>query len=111
MFTVEPAKRFAKEFGVDDKIWVDCWLKYKRLGLSIPELCDYVHFKTGRKPSYNAISRWVVRTEIYSISREAIKLGANSVNSNFFGIYEQNVINELFKNMKNSATKSSRSVV
>ena len=108
IFTIEPAKRFAKEFNVDDKVWIDCWLKYKRLGLSIPELCDYVHWKTGRKPSYNSISRWIVRTEIYSISREVVKMGACTVNSKFFGIYEQNVIDELVKNMKNSVTKSSK---
>ncbi len=29
IFTVEPAKRFAKEFNVPDKVWLEIWLRYK----------------------------------------------------------------------------------
>lgn len=111
LFTVEPAKRFAKEFKVDEKVWIDAWLKYKLLDYTIPELCEYIHFKTHRQPSYNSISRWIIRTEIYSIARDAVKMGATTADSSFFGIYEDNVLNELLKNMKYSDTKSSRSIV
>jgi len=111
LFTTDPAKRFAKEFNVSEDVWVKAWLKYKVMGLSVPEVCEYVYIKTGRKPSYNSINRWIVRTEIYSISKEAFKMGAQIVKSDFFGIYEQNVINELVRNMKASVTKSSKSIV
>lgn len=111
LFTQEPAKRFAKEFNVSEKLWIECWLKYKLYDLKIPELCEYIQIKTGRKPSYNSINRWIVRTEIYSISREAYKMGAKTVVSSFFGVYEENVKQELLKNMKFSATRTSRSIV
>jgi hypothetical protein len=111
LFTVEPAKRFAKEFNVDEKVWIQCWLKYKLLDLNITELCEYVYIKTGRKPSYNSISRWIIRTEIFSRALEARKMGANTVVSTFFGIYEEDVINEISRNMKAGLAKNSRSLV
>lgn len=111
LFTTEPAKRFAKEFNVSEDVWLKCWLKYKVLELSIPELCEYIHLKTGRKPSYNSINRWIVRTEIYSLSKEAVKMGATTVKSEFFGIYEDNVIAELTRNIKSSVNRSPRSIL
>jgi len=111
MFTTEPAKRFAKEFNVDENLWLQCWLKYKILDLNIMDLCEYIHLKTGRRPSYDSIRRWVIRTEIYSIAREAFKVGATTVTSSFFGVYEEYVVDELLRNMKSSANKGSRSIV
>lgn len=108
---IEPARRFAKEFDVSEDVWRQCWVKYKVLELTIPELCEYIHIKTGRKPSHISISRWVTRTEIYAISREAIKKGAETVVSSFFREYEEQVINELLKNIKTSVSKESRSIV
>lgn len=111
LFTVEPAKRFAKEFNVDESVWIKSWLKYKVYGYSVSEVCDYVHVLTGRKPSYNSVSRWIVRTEIYSLALEARKMGAQTVVSSFFGIYAKNVEHELFKHMKSGVTTNSRSMV
>jgi hypothetical protein len=111
MFTVDPSKRFAKEFNVDEKVWTECWFKYKLYGFSQNDLRDYVEYKTGRKPSVLSINRWVVRTEIYSIARKAFKMNARIVQSYFFEEYEKEVLDELLKNMKSSATKSSRTIV
>lgn len=111
LFTTDPAKRFGKEFNVDEDVWVKAWLKYKVMSLSIPEICEYIYIKTGRRPSYNSISRWIVRTEIYSISKEAFKMGAMIVKSEFFGIYERNVIEELTRNIKSSVKKNPKSIV
>ena len=111
LFTVDPSKRFAREFNVEESVWTECWLKYKLYGFSTRELVDYIHFKTGRKPSLISIERWVSRSEIYSIAKKAFKLNARVVQSYFFGKHEKQVIKELLKNMKSSATKNSRSIV
>lgn len=111
LFTIEPAIRFAKEFGVGEDIWIKCWLKYKVLGLSVPELCEYVHLKTGRKPSYNSINRWIVRTEIYSLAKEVTKQGVNTVRSEYFDIYEENVLKELVRNSNFSVKMENKNIV
>ncbi len=111
LFTVEPAKRFAKEFDVPEGIWIECWLKYKLLDLKTKELCDYIHIKTGRKPSHDSVKRWITRTEVYSQAREAFKMGATTVVSSFFNEYEDYVVNELLRNMKSSAKHKPRSIV
>ncbi len=111
LFTVEPAERFAKEFDVDKKIWIECWLKYKLLDLRIAELCDYIFIRTGKRPSHKSVKRWIVRTEIYSRALEARKMGAITVTSSFFGEFEQAVVEELVRNMKSSGTMDSRSIV
>lgn len=111
IFTVEPAKRFAKEFNVPDKVWLEIWLRYKLQDYTIPELIEYTHIRTGRKPSYNSIDRWITRTEIYSRSIDAVKMGVTTVVSSFFGKYEQDVINEITRNMMFSGKQSSRSML
>ncbi len=111
LFTVEPAKRFAKEFNVPENIWIECWLKYKLLDLEVKELCDYIYIKTGRRLSHESVKRWIIRTEIYSQAKEAFKMGAETVVSSFFGEYEVHVQNELLRNLKSSARHIPRSIV
>jgi len=111
LFTVEPAKRFAKEFNVSEDIWIKCWLKYKVLELSTEDLCEYIHIKTNRKPSKDSVRRWIARTEVYSRAREAFKLGASNVTSEFFGDYEDYVLSELLKGLKSSARHIPKSIV
>lgn len=111
LFTIDPSKRFGKEFNVDEHVWTDCWLKYKLYHFNKKELRDYVEFKTGRKPSISSIERWIIRSEIYTIARKALKMDAKVVQSYFFEKYEKQVIDELLKNMKSSVVKNSRSIV
>jgi hypothetical protein len=111
LFTVEPSKRFAKEFGVDEKVWVECWFRYRVKGYTINDLRDYIHTKTGRKPKYLSIHLWVTRTEVYSKAKEAFKMEASVVVSSFFGKYEDFVIKQITKHIKSGNSRSSRSIV
>lgn len=111
LFTKEPAKRFAKRFNVPESLWIELWLRYKIKDYTIAELQEYAHIKVGWRPRYIVIWRWIVRTEIYSLSREAVKKGATTVVSSFFGEFEQDVINEVTKHMKGGDKKSTRSMV
>lgn len=111
LFTVDPAKRFGKEFGVSDTVWRDCWLKYKLYHLTIPEFVEYVHFKAGCKLSIRAMRRWIVRTEIFSLAKKAFQMEATVVQSYFFEEYEGYVTEEILRNMRNGASKNSRSIV
>lgn len=104
LFTVAPEKRFAKEFNVDERVWRDCWIKYKVMGLTTPELCEYIQIRTGRKPSTQTIRRWIVKTEIYSMSKGVREMGITTVMSSFFKEYENDVVEELLRNMKYSGT-------
>ena len=111
LFTVEPAKRFAKEFNVPEAVWIRCWLKYRVLDLSTQELCDYIHITTGRKPSKDSVKRWVARTVLYERAREAFKMGASNVTSEFFTDYKDYVESELLRNLKSSARHIPKSIV
>jgi hypothetical protein len=111
LFTVDPAKRFGKEFNVSPDLWTECWLKYKLYGLGKEELRGYVEFRTGRKPSMTSIERWIIRTEIFSLAKKAFKMEARVVQSYFFEEYEKHVIDELTKNMKTSVSKNPKSIV
>lgn len=111
LFTVEPAKRFAKQFRCDERVWIDCWLKYKLLDLRTNELGDYVYIKTGKKLNNFTVRRWIIRTEIYSHAREAFKMGTHIVTSQFFGKWEEYVMDELLRNMKSSAHHRPRTIV
>lgn len=86
-------------------------MKYKVLELSIPELCSYIHIVTGRKPSYMSVKRWIIRSEIYAIANTAIKRGAHTVMSSYFGEYEETVTQELLRHLKTGDTKSVRSLL
>ena len=111
LFTVEPAKRFAREFNVDEKIWIEAWFRYKVKEYSVNDLRDYIHTKTGRKPTYLSVHLWVTRTEVYSKAKEAFKMGGSVVVSSFFGEYEDFVIKQITKHIKSGNSKTSRSIV
>ncbi len=111
LFTVEPSRRFAKEFGVDEKIWAECWFRYKIKGYTNRDIRDYIHTKTGRNPSYLSISLWVRRTEVFSIAKEAFKMGGSVVVSEFFGKHEDFVVKQITKHIKSGNSVTSRSIV
>ena len=72
------------------------------------ELREYTHIKTGRRPSRNCINRWIIRTELYSMAQDVLKLGGFIVVSSYFGKYEKEVINELTRGMRFSGTQKPR---
>ena len=111
LFTQSPEKRFAKEYKVEEKLWSECWFRYKVKHYSIDDLRDYIFAKTGNRPSYDAIYHWIIKTKIYSRAKEAFKIDASVVVSKYFGENEQYVVNVLTKGMKAGTTTSSRSIV
>jgi hypothetical protein len=108
LFTVEPAKRFAKEYGVPETVWIQIWLKHKVYDFEFHELHDYALFKCGKPISKKSLNRWIKRTEVYS---RAIESGAVTVVSSFFGDLEDFVLKELLKQMRFSGSKNSRSII
>ncbi len=111
LFTVEPAKRFAREYGVAEDIWIKIWLKHKVYDFTKDELHEYAEFKCGRPINRRTIKRWIKRTEVYSRARDVTKLGGTTVVSSFFGDLEEFVIRELLQNMRFNGKKSSRSII
>lgn len=111
LFTEEPDMRFAREHSLPRGLWTELWKRYKLYEFTIPELCEYYTMKTGRKTSNKAISRWIWRSEIYSLAHPAIKKGAEVVISSFFNQYEWQVIRELTKNVKSSVHQNPKTLV
>ena len=110
LFTIDPAKRFSKQYKVDDKFWTDMWRRYKALGYTIHDLCEFYELRTKKNIPKRAMRRWLYRTEIYWRAAPAIKKGAQSVLTEYFGDMEWFVINELTTNAINSG-KVPKSVV
>lgn len=105
---MNPAKRFAKEHGVPEELWMEIWKRYKLLAYSVADLTDYYHFKAGKKIERNYIRRWIFLGEVYALSKPARDMGAEVINSELFGDLEEKVIREVTKNLKYSQTKDSK---
>lgn len=108
LFTIDPAKRFAKEYSCEPAIWEQLWRRYKLLEYDIEGLCGYFVIKTGRVPSATAMRRWIVRAEIYHRAQEAREKGTRVVDSSFFGIFEVDVIKEATRHLKFGEAQDSR---
>ena len=111
MFRQEPAKRFAKEYGVSEEVWLNIWIKYKVYDFEPKELLDYAHFKLGKPIEAQSLKRWIFRTEVYSIARDYIKVGGQAVVSSVFGKFEEDLIKELLQNMRFNGNKNSKSII
>lgn len=111
LFTVEPAKRFAREYNVSEEVWLHIWLKHKIYDFEFKELHEYAEFKCGKAVSRRAIKRWIKRTEVYSRAVDVIKVGGTTVTSSYFGDLEEFVLKELLQNMRFNGKQSSRSVI
>lgn len=111
MFTVEPAKRFAKEYSVPEDVWIKIWLKHKIYDFEPKELHEYAEFKCKKPISKKAVRRWIKRTEVYSRAIDVIKHGGTTVTSSYFGDLEDFVVRELLQNMRFNGTKTSKSII
>jgi hypothetical protein len=111
LFTVDPAIRFSREYNVSPKIWNEIWKRHGLLGYDTDGLCGYFQYKTGRKPNAESIRRWIVRTEIYCLANHVMRMGVETVMSEYFGRFEQDLIKELTRNMRYSGKRNSRSIV
>lgn len=111
LFTETPDKRFSKEHKLPEGTWTELWRRHIFLEYTIPEMCDYLEIKTGHKMSRQSMMRWKWRTEVYSKIAPVMKRGARVVQSEFFAEHELKVVQELLKNIRNSVTKESRTIV
>lgn len=108
LFTTNPARRFAKEHGVPEVIWLEIWKRYKLLDYTIADLAEYYHFKAGKPIKRDYIKRWIFLGEIYALSKPARDMGAEVINTEMFGDLEEKVIREVTRHLKYGQTKDSR---
>lgn len=111
LFTEDPAIRFIEERKTDKDIWNELWKRYKLLEYTDKDLCEYLEFKTGHKMLEKIMHRWMVRGEIYQRARPFIKQGVETVTTEFFEDYEQELIDELTRNLKYGTSETSRTIV
>lgn len=111
LFTQDPDIRFSKEHGVPLGFWKELWKRHKLLEYSIEDMQDYYQMKIGRRPSRKSIKRWIIRSEVYSISRPVLNKGGRTVMSSYFRQNEDYVVRELLKNLKNSVHKNAKTIV
>ena len=111
LFTIDPAIRFAKEYNVEPKLWTEVWRRHTLLGYTNSELCEYLHFKLGKRPKAKSIKRWITRTEIYCLANHVGRMGVRIVQSEYFGKFEKDVVYELTRGMRYSDHQTSRNIV
>ena len=111
IFTIDPSIRFSKEYGLPLTAWVEVWRRYKLLDYSNGDLRDYLFIKYARNLNYMTMKRWIQRGEVYSITCPLLKEGVIHVNSQIFKDYEEYVMNELVKPLKNGATNKAKAII
>jgi hypothetical protein len=111
IFTDDPDVRFAKEYGVPQGVWKEILRRYKIMDYSPKDLRDYLFIKHARNLEYTTLARWIVRSEIYTLTKPVLDKGGRTVVSSFFGEHEEYIMNELTKQLKNGASKTSRSII
>lgn len=111
LFTIDPAIRFGREYGVEPQLWNEMWRRHTLLQYSTSELCEFFQFKVGKRPKAKSIKRWITRTEIYCLANHVGRMGVRVVQSEYFGKFEQDVIQELTKHMRFGGKQESRSIV
>lgn len=111
IFKLEPSTRFSKEYGLPNDVWKEVWRRYKLLEYSNGDLRDYLFLKYARNIGWDSMRRWLSRGEIYMITKPLIEKGVIHVNSSIFGEYEEYVMNELVKPLKNGASNKAESIL
>ena len=111
LFTEDPAMRFAREYMTTEQMWNELWRRYKVLEYTVPELCEYMQIKTGSRFNERTMRRWVTRSELYHRAHPFVSRGVHTATTELFGEFEQDVINELMKHMKNDGAKSTFLIV
>lgn len=111
LFTHNPADRFAETYDIDPFWWYELWTRYVQLAYTVPELCEWMYVSTKVKIPRKTMYRWITRNEIYIRALSARKKGAKVVTTEFFTPFEEDVIREITKNLRNGTAKSSRIIV
>lgn len=108
LFNTNPAKRFADEYGVPEQLWHELWKRHKLLDYTVADIAEYYHIKVGKPIRRRYIKRWLFLGEIYILSKPARDMGAEVINTELFGPFEQRVIDEITRHMKSGSTHDSR---
>jgi len=111
IFKIDPSIRFSKEYGLSKDVWKEVWRRYKLLDYSNGDLRDYLFVKYARNLGFDSMKRWIYRGEIYMIANPLIEKGVEHVNSCIFGDYEEYLMNELVKPLKNGANKKPKTII
>ena len=111
LFTTDPDSRFAIEQNLPRGLWNDLWRRYKFLGYTPGELKEFYHLKAGKETNINTINRWIFRTEIYHKVQPAVKKGAQAINTEVFGEFEEKLIQELTKQYRNGVKRNNRIII
>lgn len=111
MFTTDPDTRFAKEYAVPKGTWRELWRRYKLLDYSNGDLRDYMFIKFARNLSYNTMQRWILRSEVFTISHPLVLKGVQHVNTSVFKDYEQYVMDEITRTFKYGGGQDSRILI
>lgn len=117
LFTKDPDIRFALEYGLPRGLWNLLFNRAKYLEYSVNELCELYQIKTKsllgepKVMPYTTMKRWIWRTEIYNRAIPFVKKGAETVVSEVFGEFEEELLKELGKHLRNGETKDSRILI
>ncbi len=111
IFTTDPSIRFSKEYGLPKEVWNEVWRRYKFLDYSNGDVRDYLFIKYARNLNFMSMKRWIARGEVYIISKPLIEKGVIHVNSRIFGDYEEYVMNELVRPLKDGANTKAESII
>lgn len=107
LFTTDPAARFAEQYSVKAAIWNKVWAKALE-GYETEFLAGYILYQSGHKLSKKTVRRWLARTEIYCRADHVMRMGVRIVQSEYFGVYEDFIINEVLHNMRFAGTQESK---
>lgn len=111
LFIADPSLRFSKEYGIPKEAWNEVWRRYKLLEYSNGDIRDYLFTKYGRNLTFNSMKRWIARGEVYSIAKPLITMGVVHVNSVIFKEYEEYVMNELVRPLRNGGITKTESIL
>ena len=107
LFTTDTAVRFAEHYKVKQHVWNEVWKRHLN-GYDFEALAGYILYKTDIKIRPKTVRLWILKTEVYCRANHVMRKGVRVVSSEFFGIYEEFVIEEVIRNMKYSGTQDSR---
>lgn len=111
LFTVDPAIRFSKKFNVPVATWNQLWHRSNWLNYRPSELASYFEIISGEKIHLTTLHRWLFRTKIYYAAQPFVKKKVKTISTVAFAELEGELIKELTKQFKKSATSNRRIII
>lgn len=110
LFTLDPAIRFAREYGVDKQVWNELWKRHLA-EYDTEALAGYFIYKTEKRITTDALRRWFRMADVYCRANHIMLMGIRVVQSEYFGEYEELVLKEVLRGIKYSKVKEPRIVL